>query len=90
MAAATCPDGSACSSLASLYEAFPLGRAKRLANKLEIQYAPKHGNWPTMAELELNAPHCQCLNRRMADHTTLDPQLGNWVKSLNVAVAAIR
>ncbi|MDP9367851.1 MAG: hypothetical protein M3Q03_06185 [Chloroflexota bacterium] len=64
MAAATCPDGSACSSLASLYEAFPLGKAKRLADKLEIQYAPKHGNWLNMAELELNAPHCQCLDRR--------------------------
>ena len=41
---------------ASLYEAFPPAEAKRLADKLEIHYTPKHGSWLNMAEIELSAP----------------------------------
>ena len=38
---------------ASLYEAFPPAEAKRLADKLELHYTPKHGSWLNMAEIEL-------------------------------------
>ena len=41
-------------SPASLYEAFPPAEAKRLADKLEIHYTPKHGSWLNMAEIELS------------------------------------
>ena len=41
-------------TLASLYEAFPPEEAKRLADKLEIHYTPKHGSWLKMAEIELS------------------------------------
>ena len=38
---------------ASLYEAFPAPEARRIADKLEIHYTPKHGSWLNMAEIEL-------------------------------------
>lgn len=52
---------------ASLYEAFPAAKAKRLADKLEIHYTPKHGSWLDMAEIELSVLSRQCLDRRLAD-----------------------
>jgi len=57
--------------LASLYEAFEPAEARRLLERLEIQYAPKHGSWLNMAETELSVLGRQCLNRRIADNRTL-------------------
>ena len=54
-------------SPASLYEAFPPAEAKRLADRLEIHYTPKHGSWLNMAEIELSVLQRQCLNRRLGD-----------------------
>jgi hypothetical protein len=51
----------------SLYEVFEPAEAKRLADKLEIHYTPKHGSWLDMAEIELSVLNCQCLDRRIAD-----------------------
>jgi len=53
-------------SPASLYEAFAPVEAKRLADKLEIHYTPKHGSWLNVAEIELSALQRQCLDHR--DH----------------------
>jgi hypothetical protein len=58
-------------SPASLYEAFPPAEAKRLADKLEIHYTPKHGSWLNIAEIELSVLSRQCLDRRIADTDTL-------------------
>ena len=52
---------------ASLYEAFEPAEAKRLADRLEIHYTPKHGSWLNMAEIELSVLAGQCLDRRLAD-----------------------
>jgi hypothetical protein len=41
-------------AIGSLYETFPPEEAKRLRNKLEIHYTPKHGSWLNMAEIEIN------------------------------------
>ena len=49
---------------ASLYEAFDPEEARRLADKLEIHYTPKHGSWLNMAEIELSVLSRQCLDRR--------------------------
>ena len=59
---------------ASLYEAFPPAEAKRLADKLEIHYTPKHGSWLNMAEIELSVLAGQCLDRRLPDRATLEPR----------------
>ena len=65
-------------SPASLYEAFAPAEAKRLADKLEIHYTPKHGSWLNMAEIELSVLSRQCLNRRIADKATLGREVAAW------------
>jgi hypothetical protein len=54
----------------SLYEAFPPGEAKRIADKLEIHYTPKHGSWLNVAEIELSV-----LGRRLPDRVPDRPSL---------------
>ncbi len=76
-------------SPASLYEAFPPAEAKRLADKLEIHYTPKHGSWLNMAELELSALQRQCLDRRLGDRPTLEREVAAWVNARNRAGAAV-
>ncbi len=63
---------------ASLYEAFDPAEAKRLAEKLEIHYTPKHGSWLNMAEIELSVLSRQCLDRRVPDFETLEAEVEAW------------
>jgi len=63
---------------ASLYEAFEPKEAKRLAEKLEIHYTPKHGSWLNMAEIELSVLSRQCLDRRVPDFETLQAEVAAW------------
>jgi transposase len=65
-------------SPASLYEAFDPEEAKRLADKLEIHYTPKHGSWLNMAEIELSVLSRQCLDRRVPDFETLQAEAIAW------------
>ena len=51
--------------IASLYEAFPPEKARRLTERLEIHYTPKHGSWLNIAEIELSALKRQCLAGRI-------------------------
>ena len=76
-------------SPASLYEAFPPAEAKRLADKLEIHYTPKHGSWLNMAEIELSALQRQCLNRRLGDRPTLEREVAAWTAARNAAATPI-
>jgi len=54
-------------SIASLYETFELREARRLAERLDIHYTPKHGSWLNMAEIELSVLKGQCLDRRIQE-----------------------
>jgi hypothetical protein len=63
---------------ASFYEAFPPAEAKRLADKLEIHYTPKHGSWLNIAEIELSVLARQCLDRRLPDVATLQAEVRAW------------
>ncbi len=74
---------------ASLYEAFPPEEAKRLADKLELHYTPKHGSWLNMAECELSVLSRQCLDRRMPDKATLSREVAAWVHNRNTEQATI-
>ncbi len=76
-------------SPASLYEAFAPAEAKRLANKLEIHPTPKHGSWLDMAEIELSALARQCLDRRLADRSTLEREVAAWQAARNAAATTI-
>ena len=70
-------------SPASLYEAFEPSEARRLAEKLEIHYTPKHGSWLDMAEIEIGILSRQCLNRRIDDATTLRREVAAWENDRN-------
>jgi transposase len=64
--------------LASLYEAFAPAEARRLLERLEIHYTPKHGSWLNMAETELSVLARQCLDRRIADQADLAYEVAVW------------
>ena len=70
-------------SKASLYEAFPPAEARRLAERFEWCYTPKHGSWLNMAESELGVLASQCLDRRIADKETLIREVAAWQTSRN-------
>jgi len=63
---------------ASLYEAFPAPEARRLVERFEWHYTPKHGSWLDMAESELSVLSGQCLDRRIADKQTLVEEVAAW------------
>nr|VFK12106.1 MAG: Transposase DDE domain-containing protein [Candidatus Kentron sp. LPFa]VFK28192.1 MAG: Transposase DDE domain-containing protein [Candidatus Kentron sp. LPFa] len=56
---------------ASLYKAFEPAEARRLLERLDIHYTPKHGSWLDIAEIELSVFTKQCLGRRISDIETL-------------------
>jgi len=68
---------------ASLYEAFPAGEARRLVERFEWHYTPKHGSWLDMAESELSVVSCQCLDRRIPDKQTLVEEVAAWEHARN-------
>ena len=68
---------------ASLYEAFPAAQARRLVDRFEWHYTPKHGSWLDMAEIELSVLSGQCLDRRIPDKQTLIEQVAAWQHARN-------
>ena len=68
---------------ASLYEAFPAPEARRLVERFEWHYTPKHGSWLDLAESELSVLSGQCLDRRIADKQTLTEEVAAWEASRN-------
>jgi hypothetical protein len=73
----------------SLYEAFEPAEAKRLADKLEIHYTPKHGSWLDMAEVELSVLTRQGLDRRIPDRDSLVSEVAAWTRARNAAETTI-
>ena len=70
---------------ASLYEAFTPAEARRLMERLEIHYTPKHGSGLNMAETELSVLATQCLDRRIPNATTLTQEVAAWEHQRNTA-----
>ena len=68
---------------ASLYEAFPASEARRLAERFEWHYTPKHGSWLNMAESELSVVSSQCLDRRIPDKESLTSEIAAWQAARN-------
>jgi DDE superfamily endonuclease len=66
-----------------LYEAFEPARARRIAEKLEWHYTPKHGSWLNVAEVELAALAKQCLGRRIASAAELEREVAAWEDERN-------
>jgi DDE superfamily endonuclease len=68
---------------ASLYEAFEPVEARRIIERFEWHYTPKHGSWLNLAESELAVLSRQCLARRIPDAATLASEVAAWRKRRN-------
>ena len=74
---------------ASLYEAFAPAEARRLSERFEVHYTPKHGSWLDMAETELSVLARQCLNRRIGNLGHLKREIQAWQKRRNEAESTV-
>jgi len=68
---------------AALYEVFEPAEARRLIEKLELHYTPKHGSWLNMAEIEFSVLTRQCLDRRIGSRTELEREVAAWQTKRN-------
>ena len=68
---------------ASLHQAFEPAEARRIAERLEIHYTPKHGSWLNMAEIELGVLARQCLDRRIPGQVVLEQETKAWQNQRN-------
>jgi len=76
-------------SPSSLYETFAAGEAKRIWDRFEFVFTPKHGSWLNMAEIELHVLNGQCLNRHIATMDRVKTEVEAWQKSRNSKNAKI-
>ena len=68
---------------ASLYVAFEPAEAKRLADRFEIHYTPKHGSWLNMAEIEISHLNRQCLDKRIRERSEMIAEVEAWTQTRN-------
>lgn len=68
---------------ASLYQAFPAAEARRLVERFEWHYTPKHGSWLDIAECEISVLSSQCLDRRIPDKQNLIDEVAAWEATRN-------
>jgi hypothetical protein len=76
-------------TLAALYEAFEPAEARRLAERFEWHYTPRHGSWLNVAEMELSVLARQCLDRRIPDIAALTREVAAWERDRNKAVVKV-
>lgn len=75
---------------ASLYKAFPAPEARRILQRLEFHFTPKHASWLNMAEIEIGNMNQQCLDRRIPNEKMLIEELRQWQIQRNKEKASIR
>jgi transposase len=76
-------------TVGALYDAFPPQQARRLAQRLEFHYTPKHASWLNLVEIELGVLRRQCLDRRISDRPTLEREVAAWEQQRNASGARI-
>jgi DDE superfamily endonuclease len=74
---------------ASLYETFPPEEARRLLDRIEFHYTPKHGSWLNMAETEISIMGSQCLDRRLDSQGRMAEEVAAWEDERNAREAKI-
>jgi hypothetical protein len=67
----------------AFYEVFEPEEAKRLWDRFEFVFTPKHGSWLNMAEIELHVLNGQCLNRHIATFEKVKTEVKAWEKQRN-------
>jgi hypothetical protein len=76
-------------TLAALYEVFPLVEARRLCQRFEVHYTPKHASWLNMAEVELSVLDRPCLSQRLPSLQVASQQVAAWTARRNQAAVTI-
>ena len=74
---------------ASLYETFRPEEARRILDKIEFHYTPKHGSWLNMAETEINIMGRQCLDRRLDNRSLIAEEVAAWENARNARKARV-
>ena len=69
---------------ASLYVASEPAEVRRIIERFEWHFTPKHGSWLNLAESELAVLSGQCLDRRMPDATALASEVDAWRQRRNI------
>jgi hypothetical protein len=67
----------------AFYETFEPKEAKRIWDRFEFVFTPKHGSWPDMAEIELHVLNGQCLNRHISTMEEVREQVAAWQEHRN-------
>jgi hypothetical protein len=75
--------------LSAFYECFEPEEARRIIEKLELHYTPKHASWLNMAEIELSVLSGQCLDRRIGTEEELKQEVAAWQDRRNASEATI-
>lgn len=75
---------------AALYETFEPTEARRILNRLEFHYTPKHASWLNMVEIEIGVMVAQCLDRRIAEKAVLVSEVAAWQRRRNREKARIK
>jgi len=76
-------------SAGALYERFSPAEARRILDRLEFHYTPKHASWLNMVEIEIGVMVGQCLDRRIPDKATLVAEVASWERRRNDEKARI-
>jgi transposase len=83
-------DNLSAHSAGALYQRFAAEEARRILNRLEFHFTPKHASWLNMVEIEIGVMVQQCLDRRIPDKDTLVAEVGSWERRRNAEGAKIR
>jgi transposase len=77
-------------SAGALYQAFPACEARRVLQRLEFHYVPKHASWLNMVEIEIGVLRGQCLDRRIDSRDRLEAEITAWEQQRNASGASIK
>jgi transposase len=82
-------DNLSAHSAAALYQRFAPEEARRILDRIEFHFTPKHASWLNMVEIEIGVMVRQCLSRRIAEKATLVSEIAAWQRRRNAERAGI-
>jgi transposase len=74
----------------ALYPAFPACEARRVLQRLEFHYVPKHASWLNVVEIEIGVLRGQCLDQRIDNRERLAAEIAAWERQRNASGARIK
>jgi transposase len=83
-------DNLSAHSAGALYQAFAPEEARRILDRIEFHFTPKHASWFNMVEIEIGVMVKQCLDRQIPDKATLVSEIASWERRRNSERARIK